>query len=328
MIPGSLSQVAPLPRLRGMESVAKPAIVDSHAEVFQRHRARLYGIAYRMLGTRADAEDMLQEAYLRWHGTDAGQVRTPEAWLTTTVTRLCIDRLRAARVERDAYTGPWLPEPLLGDAFPPPDQATELASDLSMAFLVVLERLAPEERAAFLLHDVFDCDYREVAGAIGKSEAACRQIVHRARERVRRDRPRFQVSEAARRQLLERFQAALHAADRKALVSLFAADATWTADGGGKIAAASKVVRGNARIAKLLAGVWRQVGRRYAGRVAFQLVPVNGETGLVFLIDDRPVWAFTAETDGVRILAGYIVLNPDKLAHLTLPVTTRPHQPS
>lgn len=283
------------------------------AATFQQYRRRLYGVAYRMLGSQADAEDAVQEAYLRWHKTDADRVQTPQAWLTATVTRLCIDRLRAARTERDAYVGPWLPEPLVGDAAPGADRATELASDLSMAFLVVLERLAPEERAAFLLHDAFDCDYGELAGALGKSQAACRQIVHRARERVRRDRPRFQVSEAARRGLLEKFQAAVAAADRKALIDLIAADATWISDGGGKAAAATKILHGGTRIAKLLAGVGRRLAQDYSGRTAFRLAPINGETGLVLFIDARPRWVLSVETDGLRILAGYAVLNPDKL---------------
>jgi RNA polymerase sigma-70 factor, ECF subfamily len=288
------------------------------AATFQQCRPRLYGVAYRMLGSRADAEDAVQEAYLRWHRSDTDRVRTPQAWLTATVTRLCIDRLRAARVEREAYVGPWLPEPLVGEAVPQADRAAELASDLSMAFLVVLERLAPEERAAFLLHDAFECDYSELAGALGKSQAACRQIVHRARERVRRDRPRFQVSEAARKRLLEKFQAAVTAADREALIGLFAADATWTADGGGKAAAASKVLHGAPRIAKLLAGVGRRLAQDYSGRTAFRLTPINGESGLVFCIDGEPRWALAVETDGLRILAGYIVLNPDKLAQVRL----------
>src|SRR5262249_28422460 len=217
-------------------------IMDSRTTVFTQNRPRLYGIAYRMLGSRADAEDMLQEAYLRWHRSDPERVQTPQAWLVTTVTRLCIDRLRAARTEREAYVGPWLPEPLIGES-PPADRGAELASDLSVAFLVVLERLAPEERAAFLLHDVFDCEYAEIARILGKSETACRQIVHRAREHVRRERPRFHVSEAARAKLLERFVAALRAQDHSALLALFAQDATWTSDGGGKTKAARKVVK-------------------------------------------------------------------------------------
>ncbi len=168
--------------------------MNDRATIFQQHTPRLFGIAYRMLGSRADAEDVLQEAYLRWHQTNIEGVETPEAWLVTTVTRLCIGRMRAARVEREAYIGPWLPEPLsTGDSAPPKYRA-EFASDLSIALLVLLERLAREERAAFLLHDVFDCEYAEVARILGKREVACRQMVHRARVRVRYDRPRFATS--------------------------------------------------------------------------------------------------------------------------------------
>jgi RNA polymerase sigma-70 factor (ECF subfamily) len=296
---------------------------NAYAAEFQRHRPRLYGIAYRMLGSRADAEDVLQEAYLRWHRTAREQVRSPEAWLTTAVTRLCIDRLRAAQVERAAYFGPWLPEPLVGEQSAPADRAAELASDLSVAFLVLLERLAPRERAAFLLRDAFDCGYDDIAAALGASEAGCRQIVHRARERVRAEKPRFQVSEDARRRLLETFHAAMQAADRDALLALFAEDATWTSDGGGKTAAASKIVRGAGRIAKLLAGVGRRLAREHPGRVSAHLLPINGQTGLVTCVDGQPRMALSIETDGTRILAGYIVLNPDKLQGISLPPDRR-----
>lgn len=294
--------------------------MDQRSLTFQQQRPRLYGIAYRMLGSRADAEDMLQEAYLRWHRTDTERVQNAQAWLTTTITRLCIDRLRAARAERDAYIGPWLPEPwVVGDEPALPDRQAELASDLSVAFLVVLERLAPEERAAFLLHDVFDCDYDEIARVLGKGQAACRQIVHRARERVRRDRPRFQVSEAARHRLLEKFMAALQAGDRQALLALFAEDATWTADGGGKAASARKVVCGAHRIAKLLAGVVHLRARQGREHTTYRLLPINGELGVVTCVDGQPLTALSIDTDGVRILAAYIVLNPEKLARIALP---------
>jgi len=282
--------------------------MDNRTTVFTQNRPRLYGIAYRMLGSRADAEDMLQEAYLRWHGSDPERVRTPEAWLVTTVTRLCIDRLRAARTEREAYVGPWLPEPLIGES-PPADRGAELASDLSVAFLVVLERLAPEERAAFLLHDVFDCEYAEIARILGKSETACRQVVHRARAHVRRERPRFHVSEAARAKLLERFVAALHAQDHSALLALFAEDATWTSDGGGKTKAARKVVKSAERVARFAAAVWR----RYLSRMSHERVSINGEAGLLWRFDGRPVSVTSIVTDGERILAVYTVVNPDKL---------------
>jgi RNA polymerase sigma-70 factor (ECF subfamily) len=283
--------------------------MDSRAATFQQYSPRLYGIAYRMLGSKADAEDMLQEAYLRWHQSDAERVQVPEAWLTTTVTRLCIDRLRAARTEREAYVGPWLPEPLVGQEIPPPDRKAELASDLSVAFLVVLERLAPEERAAFLLHDVFDCGYPEIARVLGKNEASCRQIVHRARERVHRDRPRFRVSEAARARLLERFAAALHARDKQELLALFPEDVTWTSDGGGKAKAARKVVRGAERVVRFATGVLR----RYLSRLTERVVSINGEPGLLLCFDGRPMSVISIDTDGLKILAVFTVLNPDKL---------------
>jgi RNA polymerase sigma-70 factor, ECF subfamily len=284
--------------------------MNDRVAVFNEHRPRLYGIAYRMLGTRADAEDMVQEAYLRWHRADVERLQAPEAWLVTATTRLCIDRLRAARSEREAYVGPWLPEPLTGSGTAPPaDAHSELASDLSVAFLVVLERLAPEERAAFLLHEVFDSGYADIAGILGKSEAACRQIVHRARQRVQQDRPRFQVSEAARSRLLERFLEALRTENQSALLSLFAADATWTSDGGGQAKAARKVVRGAELVSRFTLGIWR----RYLKNQNHRLAVVNGQAGLVAFNGQQPSWVLSIETDGVRILSAYAVVNPDKL---------------
>ena len=290
--------------------------MDDRVAVFNEHRSRLYGIAYRMLGTRADAEDMVQEAYLRWHRADVERLRAPQAWLVTTTTRLCIDRLRAARTEREAYVGPWLPEPITGaGTAPPADAHSELASDLSVAFLVVLERLAPEERAAFLLHEVFDSSYADIAGILGKGEAACRQIVHRARQRVQQDRPRFKVSEAARSRLLERFVEALRTENKSALLSLFAVDATWTADGGGRAKAALKVVRGAELVSRFTLGIWR----RYLKDLTYRVLCVNGQAGLVAFDGRNPSWVLTIETDGERILAAYSVVNPDKLKGIALP---------
>ncbi len=284
--------------------------MNDRVAVFNEHRPRLYGIAYRMLGTRADAEDMVQEAYLRWHRADAERLQSPEAWLVTATTRLCIDRLRAARTEREAYVGPWLPEPITGTGTAPPaDAHSELASDLSVAFLVVLERLAPEERAAFLLHEVFDSGYADIAGILGKSEATCRQIVHRARERVQQDRPRFKVSEEARSRLLERFLEALRTENKAALLSLFAADATWTSDGGGRAKAALKVVRSAELVSRFTLGIWR----RYLRNQTYRVVTINGQSGLVAFNGQQPSWVLTIDTDGVRILAAYAVVNPDKL---------------
>jgi RNA polymerase sigma-70 factor (ECF subfamily) len=273
--------------------------------VFLQHRGRLRGIAYRMLGSSMDADDMLQDAWLRWHNVDPDRIRSPEAWLVTTITRLCIDRLRAAQTERAAYSGPWLPEPISTDP-------TELASDLSVALLVVLERLAPDERAAFLLHEVFDMEHGEIARVLGRTEAACRQIVHRARERVHQDRPRFEVNEEARKNLVERFLTALRARDNATLLSLFAPDATWTADGGGKVKAARKVVHGGRLVSRFALGIWQ----RYLEDKTAHLTPVNGEYGLVVYDAHKPFCVFTFETDGARIHAVYAIVNPDKLQHI------------
>jgi RNA polymerase sigma-70 factor (ECF subfamily) len=279
------------------------------AGAFETVRPRLFGLAYRMLGSRAEAEDIVQEAYVRWHQADASAVRNAEAWLVTTATRLAIDRLRALKTEREAYTGPWLPEPLVG-AVPPPDRKAELASDLSIAFLVLLEKLAPEERAAFLLHDVFECGYPEIARLLGKSETASRQIVHRARERVRSDRARFQAQEADRARLLKTFVAAIEARDEQALLQLFTPDATWVADGGGKTAAVPHPVVGVAGIVKLVLGLQKRFAR---DGVTMHLASVNGETGLVVRLGDRVGAAISAVIEDGRIVSVYAIVNPDKL---------------
>lgn len=277
---------------------------------FERHRPRLFGIAYRMLGSRTDAEDVLQDAYLRWHRGVSDELRSPEAWLVTTVTRLCIDRLRAARTEREHYVGPWLPEPLIGDAAPAADADAELSSSLSIAFLVVLEQLEPDERAAFLLHEVFDADYAEIAEILGKSEAACRQIVSRARKRVRGRRPRAQVTDSARRSVLERFANAIQTQDKAALLELIAEKASWTSDGGGRTRAALKAIRGRERVARFVLAV---LGR-HTDRFGFEMTSVNGEPALAVLTEGKLFSVITVRTDGMRILDVYTVLNPDKLA--------------
>jgi RNA polymerase sigma-70 factor, ECF subfamily len=277
---------------------------------FEHHRPRLFGIAYRMLGSRADAEDVLQDAYLRWHRGASDEVRSPEAWLVTIVTRLCIDRLRTARAERAQYVGPWLPEPLIGDTAPAADARAELSSSLSIAFLVVLEQLTPDERAAFLLHEVFETDYAEIAEILGKSEAACRQIVSRARRRVRGQRPRAQVTDAARRSVLERFANAIRTQDKNALLELVAEKASWTSDGGGQTRAALKVIRGRERVVRFAMAV---LGR-FADQFAFESIGVNGEPALAIRVDGNLFSVITVRTDGLRILDVYTVLNPDKLA--------------
>jgi RNA polymerase sigma-70 factor (ECF subfamily) len=277
---------------------------------FEGARRRLFGLAYRMLGSRADAEDVVQDAYVRWHAADRASIENPEAWLVTTASRLAIDRLRRLKAERDAYTGPWLPEPLLDRATPPPDRHLDLSDDLSIAFLALLERLAPEERAAFLLHDVFDVGYGEIAGVLGRTEAACRQVVHRARERVRGERRRFEASEQAKQVLLTKFIAATEARDEQAVLALFAPDATWTADGGGKTAAAPRPILGAERIARLVIGLREKF---WTDHRVLQIGDVNGEPGLLVRDGDRVSAVMSIDTDGERIHAVYAVVNPEKL---------------
>lgn len=293
-------------------------------QAFEQHRTRLYGIAYRMLGSRAEADDVVQEAWLRWDRA-GHDIRAPEAWLVTATTRLCIDRLRQLRAEREHYVGPWLPEPLTLDTAPPADRAAELASDLSVAFLAVLERLAPEERAAFLLHDLFDSDYDAIAQILGKSEAACRQIVSRARKRVRAGQPRVQVSAEARKKLLQRLVAAVQSQDPASLIEVLAAEASWTSDGGGKTKAAKKVIHGAEQVARFATGVFH----RYLSQLEFRDVLLNGEPGIAAFFENRLLSVICIRTDGQRILDVFSILNPDKLHGLALsPVTAEVPPPS
>jgi RNA polymerase sigma-70 factor (ECF subfamily) len=277
--------------------------------LFESLRGRLFGLAYRMLGSRADAEDIVQEAYLRWHRADLSRIENSEAWLVTTTSRIAIDRLRRLKIEREAYIGPWLPQPIVTDG-PPPDRHLDLADDLSMAFLTLLERLAPDERAAFLLHDVFDVGYAGIASVLDRSEAACRQVVHRARERVRGERKRFDATESVKATLLRKFLTALEARDERQLLDLFAPDARWTADGGGRTAAAPLPVVGAERIARLVLGLR---DRFWAVDRTVEVATINGEAGLRIRDGQRLTATMSIATDGERILAVYAVVNPDKL---------------
>lgn len=283
--------------------------MDPGPDTFNQHRQRLFGIAYRMLGSAADAEDVLQDAWLRWHGANTAEVRSSEAWLTTAVTRLSIDRLRRAKVEREAYFGPWLPEPLAPGDMNTPEAAAEFESDVSIAFLAVLETLSPEERAAFILHDIVDDDYADIAEALGKTEAACRQMVHRARERLTSRRRRFVVDDATRIRMLEKFMGVVSSGNREELIALFAEDATLISDGGGKAVAVHRPLHGAQRIAML----WYAVARRYPAQPQRRIVQVNGEPAIALFLHGRLHSVATIETDGKRIYAYYSIANPDKL---------------
>lgn len=277
--------------------------------LFEAHRPRLFGLAYKLLGSRSDAEDVVQDAWLRWRQADRSAIRDAEAWLVTATTRLGIDRLRLARTERETYFGPWLPEPLSVDESPTPERGAEIAEQVSLAFLSVLERLGPEERAAFLLKEVFDYDYAQIAELVGQTEANCRQMVHRARTRVQTDRPRFTVTPEKHRSLLERFMNAAQSGDRHAIVQLLDADAQLVSDGGGKVNATIRPLHGAERIARLF---WA-IARRPQSALEWRLGHVNGEPALLRMRDGRLHSVTTVTTDGERISGIFTVLNPDKL---------------
>jgi RNA polymerase sigma-70 factor (ECF subfamily) len=277
----------------------------------EQFRTRLFGIAYRMLGDVEESRDIVQDAFVRWHQADRSAVEVPEAWLVRVTTRLAIDRRRRLATERAAYVGPWLPEPIPTTEQTRPDRNVELASDLSMAFLVLLERLAPEERAAFLLREVFDTDYAEIAAALDRSEAAVRQIVHRARERVRDGKRRLAVAREVQEQLIERFLAAVAAEDREALLAVFDAHATFASDGGGKVSAARKVIEGADHIVRFLLGVQRKWGSLFR----HSRIVLNGQPSVLTTIatDGRIFGTTSFAMEEGRITAVYRVMNPDKL---------------
>jgi RNA polymerase sigma-70 factor, ECF subfamily len=297
----------------------KSDMPDRNAQ-FELHRARITALAYRMMGSVSEAEDSIQEAYLRWAQTDVNEIRSPEAWLLSVTTRICIDRLRKLATERAAYKGQWLPEPMVGDLEGRPDRCLERASDLSMAFLIVLERLSPEERAVFILHDVFDSGFSEIASVLHKSEAACRQMARRARARIRQDKPRFQVSMAAQKRLIEKFLSALQTGDTDALMSLLADKAELRSDGGGKIKVSSAGIHGADRIARLIqhGHLMPRHLRANAACAERRIAFVNGEPGIITFLDGAAISTISLKTNGEKILGIYQVLNPDKLVNITL----------
>lgn len=277
-------------------------------------RPLMLSIAYRMVGSFSEAEDLVQDAYLRLHAV-GDAIESEKAWLTTVVTRLSIDHLRSARVRREQYTGTWLPEPLLADPAPDAAARTELADTLSLAFLVVLETLSPVERAVFLLRDVFDYGYGEIARIVDRSEANCRQLAVRARRHVEARTPRFDTSPEQREALVERFMTAIQEGETEPLVELLAADVAIYGDGGGKAPAIRKPVFGREKVARLLTGF-----RRYADRHGLTLRPaeVNGQPGLLaFHADGGLVGVLSFDVSGGAIQALRSVVNPEKLAHLT-----------
>jgi RNA polymerase sigma-70 factor (ECF subfamily) len=304
--------------------------MDTATATFNRLRPRLQGIAYRMLGSSAEAEEVVQDAWLRWHEVDADHLDSTEAWLVSVTTRLAIDRLRSAKVQREHYVGTWLPEPLLSDEPVSPEQVLERADDVSVAFLALLERLAPEARAAYLLREVFDADYGEVADALGKTEPACRQLVHRAKVQLRDARPRYAVPRETHLRLLRGFADAAVRGEFAALKSMLAEDAQLIGDGGGKVPSFGVPLVGGQRIAQL----YYAIQLRHPGAVRFEVVVLNGQWGLLRFIDGALESAQSLETDGERIVRIHSQRNPDKLARIAsalrrdFAVTKPPAQPS
>ena len=293
-----------------------------------RLRGRAFAVAYRMLGTVGDAEDVAQEALIRFHtATEGGKaIESPDAFVVTVATRVAIDELRSARARRESYFGEWLPEPLLtstdpvarpagAEEFPDPAARTELADSLSLAFLVLLEQLTPEQRAALLLHDVFGYSHDEVAEVIGKSAASSRQLASRARRQLDEQRPRFTSSAERQRELAGRFFDAVEEGDLGGLESLLADDVVLRGDGGGKVPALARALQGRTRAAKALRN-WGRAAKRLPSSF-LERVELNGQPGAITrTADGRVISVFVIETDGERITAINSIVNPEKLGHL------------
>jgi len=275
-------------------------------DLFQEHRRRLFAVAYRMLGSASDAEDVVQDAWLRFSAARPSDLRSPQAYLTTIVTRLCLDRLKSARAAREEYIGPWLPEPVLTDSRLDDES-------VSMALLVTLEALTPVERAVFLLHDVFDYGYDEIAEIVGKTRENCRQLAVRARRHVEARRPRFEPSREQREALAARFFEAIRDGDLDGLVELLAEDAVATGDGGGKAAARRTPLHGGEKIARFMLGLMRIAAR---DRYEFDFREVNGRPGALIRQDGRVVSALSLEIADGKVTEFLSVANPDKLGHL------------
>jgi RNA polymerase sigma-70 factor, ECF subfamily len=280
---------------------------------FETHRRSLMGLAYRMLGSRAEAEDIVQEAYLRWHTSDSDTIELPRRYLGTVVTRLCLDRMKSAQAQREVYVGQWLPEPVVDEPLDV-DVAGDLAHDLSVALMLVLERLSPLERAAFLLHDVFGLSFTEVAETLARGEAACRQLATRARAHIEAGRPRFAASREEGSRLAGAFRSATETGNTHALRQLLAEDAVLYTDGGGKRAAALNPIHGVDKILRFLAGIARKNPTLPA--IEARAAVINGAAGFVLREQDGSIGTIAFEHRDGRIVAIYVTRNPDKLRHV------------
>jgi RNA polymerase sigma-70 factor (TIGR02957 family) len=297
----------------------------TEAEVFEAHRDLMFAVAYRMLGSIADAEDAVQDAWLRWSAEPRADVASPRAYLSRIIANTSLNRLRSARARREAYVGPWLPEPLLTEAGPDAAERAELAESVSVAMLVVLELLTPDERAVFVLREVFGFSYAEIGAALGRSTAAVRQLGHRGREHVQARRPRFEVDWDQQREVTERFLAAAAGGDFGGLMTVLAPDVTLLADGGGKVKAPMRPITGAAKVARFIAAVSvRPYQGVDASGMSLAAVEINGTPGTLITAGSRPIAALTLTVFGGRVTAIQLLSNPDKLTALaegrTLPL--------
>jgi len=286
-------------------------------DVFTTDRPLLFSIAYRMLGSASDAEDVLQDAWLRYRGADRSTIRSPKAFATTIVTRLCLDRLKSARTTREEYIGPWLPEPVLTSEVEGPDTMLQRAESVTLAFLVLLEKLSPEERAVFLLKDVFEYDHSEIAEMLGMTADNSRQLLHRAKGRLAQGRPRLTGTEQSRRAIAERFTRAFSSGDANELTVLLANDVGMWSDGGGKASAARRPLIGREQVVNFLIGLHRTAQTAgLAHDVSLRIEDVNSEPALVVRAGERLESIFVFSIDGDVISGIRVVRNPDKLAHI------------
>ena len=289
------------------------ATAPGRLATFHQYRGLLFSVAYRMLGSVADAEDMLQETFIRWQQAPEEDIRSPRAYLVTIISRLCLNQLQSARVQREEYVGQWLPEPVVTGPGSDPLELLRIDESLSMAFLVMLERLTPVERAVFLLREVFEHEYAEIASILNQSESNCRQILSRAKRHVADVRPRFHTSQQKKSDLLERFVQAVTSGDLQALLALLASDVVLHSDSGGKGPGAPNLIRGAHNVARGALGALKKL---YPRNLTYRLAEINGEPGILSYLNGDPYSVLTldAREDGIQAI--YVVTNPKKLAHL------------
>jgi RNA polymerase sigma-70 factor (ECF subfamily) len=288
--------------------------MNDQLAAFEAARPKLFGIAYRMLGTVADAEDVLQDAYLRFDATKPADLRSVEAWLVTLVTRLCLDHIKSAQAQREVYVGPWLPEPLMAGQMPEASDPAEHMADLesiSFAFVLLLQSLTPDERAVFLLREVFDYDYSEIAVFIGKSEEACRQLFSRAKKHITEHRPRIKTTPAEHQRVLASFMQAVSTGDLAGLMQLMSEDVTLATDGGGKASAATHPLHGPDHVARFVIGLAKK-----ASSLSFELAPVNGQLGILIRNAGKLETMAVLDIAAEHIQAVYFIRNPDKLTRI------------